>query len=305
MSKIKDYFKNKNNLIIIIFSFVIFISIFLILKGELYYNNINYFKTYIEYYIDKYLGGNISYLFSDYDSSLLFYVENDLQNTLSAIYIYVLTFSNSLFWLLIIAIPILIFNKIHNEFYDELYNKFSINKIVRIGKRKYIFNTIFKRGVSIGLLLLIPRLLYFLLLYLFMPSGVSYTHVLTSIASLTNAFLFLNYSVNPYLLIAIDLLISFLYGFIITELSLFIISLIRNKPLSYLIFIFSICLLSIIFYVLGHPIIISFISVFTYYSMSNYDIFNIKYILVDIGVITIFMCILNILVLNIQVGKNI
>lgn len=138
-----------------------------------------------------------------------------------------------------------------------------------------------------------------------MPSGVSYTHVLTSIASLTNAFLFLNYSVNPYLLIAIDLLISFLYGFIITELSLFIISLIRNKPLSYLIFIFSICLLSIIFYVLGHPIIISFISVFTYYSMSNYDIFNIKCILVDIGVITIFMCILNILVLNIQVGKNI
>lgn len=305
MSKIKDYFKNKNNLIIIIFSFVIFISIFLILKGELYYNNINYFKTYIEYYIDKYLGGNISYLFSDYDNSLLFYVENDLQNTLSAIYVYVLTFSNSLFWVLIILIPILIFNKIHNEFYDELYNKFSINKIVRIGKRKYIFNTIFKKGVSIGLLLLIPRLLYFLLLYLFMPSGVSYTHVLTSIMSLTDAFLFLNYSVNPYLLVGIDLLISFLYGFIITELSLFIISLIRNKPLSYLIFIFTMCLLSIIFYVLGHPIIISFISVFTYYSMSNYDIFNIKYILVDTCIITIFISLLNILILNIQVGKNI
>ena len=87
---IKAKLKEKSSKYIIFSIFLIFILSFLSIKNEFFYNVINYFDYYLSYYISKYLNGNINNLIID--GKILIYIENDVQNIMSSLYLYVLSF---------------------------------------------------------------------------------------------------------------------------------------------------------------------------------------------------------------------
>ena len=119
----KNIFKDKFNLKVILVSFIIFILIFLSIKNELFYNATNYIYNYVNYYIDKYLGGNSKLLINELDNSVLLHIESDTANIISAVFIYVGSFSNILFKLFVVIAPIIIFYKVSRELYCEIYDK--------------------------------------------------------------------------------------------------------------------------------------------------------------------------------------
>ena len=261
----KNIFKDKFNLKVILVSFIIFILIFLSIKNELFYNATNYIYNYVNYYIDKYLGGNSKLLINELDNSVLLHIESDTANIISAVFIYVGSFSNILFKLFVVIAPIIIFYKVSRELYCE---------ITRIGFKKYINSIFLKNCIESGLLLLIPRLLYFLILSIFFPNGVSDTHYLLNTSFAVDTYLYSFYTISPYLLILFDLILCFLYGIFLSLLSILIISFTKNKGLSYLIYIFSIAFISIVLIFLNQVPIVMYLSIFTYFKYVVYDTIN-------------------------------
>lgn len=270
----ENIFKDKFNLKVILVSFIIFILIFLSIKNELFYNATNYIYNYVNYYIDKYLGGNSKLLINELDNSVLLHIESDTANIISAVFIYVGSFSNILFKLFVVIAPIIIFYKVSRELYCEIYKNYSICKITRIGFKKYINSIFLKNCIESGLLLLIPRLLYFLILSIFFPNGVSDTHYLLNTSFAVDTYLYSFYTISPYLLILFDLILCFLYGIFLSLLSILIISFTKNKGLSYLIYIFSIAFISIVLIFLNQVPIVMYLSIFTYFKYVVYDTIN-------------------------------
>ena len=105
--ELKNLIFNKSNLIILILILVIFISMFISIKNEFFYNAINYIHNYLEYYVLKYLDGDASKLIVS--ESPLLYIEGDYVNIFSSIYLYVVSFGTLIFKIFTYIFPILVF----------------------------------------------------------------------------------------------------------------------------------------------------------------------------------------------------
>ncbi len=284
--EIKNELKNKIIIKILSFSAIIFVISFILMKTEFFYHVVNYFPSYLRYYISEYLLGNVSDLIVNND--IMLYIEPGIQNIMSSLYLYVASYGTILCQTLIFSFPIVIFCYIARNLYSEINNNFSICKITRIGLKKYFRNTILKNGIISGLLFTIPRLCYFLLLSLFFPNGISSEHIISEALYLSPDFLYVSYNVNPYLMVFLDLVMAFIYAFSISCLSIIIISTIKNKPLTYLVFIFTFAAISIVPYIAFNVV------PYIYYgSLFLYAAFNLlKFNLYIPLIITIFVCLI-------------
>lgn len=243
----------------------ILILIFLMLKNEFFFNAINYVAKYFDYYKDKYLNGIFNNLYLG--GYLSIYIEGDLQNIISGIYLYGVTFSNVLYPIFMVIVSLIIFSRVSNEYFCELHKKSSSSKIIRIGLDKYVNNTIISNSVYYGLIIMLPKILYFILLLIFFPIGSTLTHYINSATYLeADAFLYQTYLTNPYILIVYDLVLSFIYGVIIYYISLIVVSLSKKQSMSYFVFIFTLAILSIIASKTGQVPIVFWHSFFSYYS---------------------------------------
>lgn len=265
--ELKHKLNNKFTLTVLCASLLTFLTIFFVIKSEFFYSSINYITNYLDYYIAKYLNGNASDLLVD--GKILLYIESDLSNIFSSLYIYVVSFGSIIFKIYSFIIPFVIFYKINSFIHSEIYNKFSISKITRIGMKKYINNTIVVNGIYSGLLLLIPRLIYLLILFIFFPIGISSTHYIDYSSFITPSFLYVGYSFNPFVLILIDLIMAFIYGVILSYISTIIVSFIKNKSLSYIIYLFSLGILSILPMLFKKAPFIFYNSLFNYIDQSK------------------------------------
>ena len=109
---IKAKLKEKSSKYIIFSIILIFILSFLSIKNEFYY--------YLSYYISKYLNGNINNLIID--GKILIYIENDVQNIMSSLYLYVLSFGQSPFKIYSFLVPLLVFFNVNSNMYEDIYN---------------------------------------------------------------------------------------------------------------------------------------------------------------------------------------
>lgn len=265
--ELKHKLNSKFTLAVLCISLFTFLTIFIAIKNEFFYSSINYITDYLDYYITKYLNGNVSDLLID--GKILLYIENDLSNIFSSLYIYVVSFGSIIFKVYSFIIPFVIFYKINSSLHSEVYNKFSIPKITRVGLKKYANNTIIVNGIYSGLLLFIPRLLYLLILFLFFPIGISSTHYIAYSSFITQPFLYVGYGYNPYILILIDLIMTFIYGMILSYISTVIVSFIKNKPLSYVIYLFSLGVLSILPMIFKEAPFVFYDSLFNYFDQTR------------------------------------
>lgn len=302
---LRHKFNNKFTIIVLCISLIIFLSIFVTIKNEFYYSSINYINYYLDYYIANYLKGNVFDLIVD--GRLLLYIENDLANIFSSLYIYVVSFGSNIFNFFSFISPFIIFYKVSSWLHDELYDKASIPKITRVGLKKYINSSIIVNGIYFGLILFIPRFLYLLILSLFFPIGISSTHYISYSSFISQAFLYVGYNCNPFILILVDLLMSFLYGAVITFISTIIVSFIKNKPLSYLIFMFVLGILSLLPTFLRKTPFIFYISLFNYYNYSNETITkaNISIPIIILFIFSILCYFVSKIILRKKVQKNI
>jgi len=259
--QIKNEFKNKNNIIIVTFAFLLLLFVFLTIKNEIYYHSFNYIQNYISYYVREYLNGNSDRLFLN--EVPLIYIEGNLKNIMSALYIYVATFGTTICQAIFYIFPIIIFHNITRKLYSEINNGFCISNLTRLDSKKYYSNIILKNGILSGFILIIPKLLYFLILILFFPAGQS-SHVITETTFLQPGFIYNAYNYSPYLMIGMDFIITFLYGFFISSFSIIIITFTKNKPLSYLLFAFVFSVLSLVQYIFGQIPIIYYYSIYGY-----------------------------------------
>ena len=303
--ELKQELKDKSTIFVFLGIFLMYLVTFIIIKNEFYFNVINYMPTYLQYYVSEYLIGNVNDLINN--NAIYLYIENDLQNIMSAFFIYVATFGVNFCYILSIIVPFIIFAKINRTLFSEINNKYSICKITRIGKKKYYRNLILKNGLISGLILIIPRLIYLLILMLFFPIGVSRTHVLDNylLSFMTPAYSYVGYSYSPYLMIGLDFIVAFIYGFSIASLAIIIISTIKNKPLTYLIFIFALGILSVLPELINHVPYIYYNSIYYYCnSMDGID-FNLYTSLINITIFNTIISFLAKLVYKKGVEKNI
>lgn len=287
---LKNKFKSKFTLIFIGIMFGSFLLIFLSIKNELFYKVINYIPTYVAYYVDKYLNGNINLLFLN--NNILLYVENDVENILSALYIYVVTFSSYIYNFIIIALSILTFRKIYNNYNCEIYKKANVSKILRIGVKKYVNKSIISDSLYYGMLFALPKMIYLIVLLIFFPIGISHNHYIFDASFVSLPFLYSAYNLNAFIVILLDLIMAFFFGIIIYLISLIIASFIKNKPLSYFIFIIVLAILSIIPLLFNGVPFIFYHSIYTYFNyafLSNYDTIN---LFIPIYIIIIFCFVL-------------
>lgn len=302
--EIKQKFCSKFTLLLLVLSFLVFLIAFILIKNEFYYFSINYLTNYLNYYISKYLNGFVNDLIVD--GKVLLYVENDLINIYSALYIYIVSFNTIIFKIFTFIFPILVFYNSNSVIYSELYHKFSIPKITRIGINTYINNTLIVNAIYYGLLTIIPRIIYFLLLSIFFPLGISFTHYIAYSSFISPSFPYIGYISNPYVLILLDLIMAFIYGMIIYFISVLIISLTKNKPLSYLIFLFSISVLSLVPILFKQPPFIFYNSLFNYFShieITTHINFLIPHIILFIFLIILYL--INKIILKKKVEENI
>ena len=303
--ELKYKINNKFFKYLIIISLIFLILIFVSFKNEFFFTTINYMTNYIDYYITKYLNGNIKDLIVD--NKVLIYIESDVANIFSSLYIYVVTFGSKLFKIYTLVMPLLIFHWISSSLHDELYNNFMIPKIVRIGISKYIKNTIFVNSVCSGLIYFIPRLIYLLILFIFFPVGVSNIHFITDSSFITQPFLYVAYNASPVILIIIDLIISFIYGMILSFISIIVTSLIKNKSLSYLIYIFVLGTLSIVPLFFSQTPFIFYNSLFNYFDQLSTmnKTFNVYCPLLIIIIFSLICFIMTLTIFIKKVEKNI
>ncbi len=290
---LKNKIKSKFTILFILMIFLVLLLIFMSIKGEFFYNVIKYIPTYVKYYVNEYLGGSPKYLFS-INNDIILYVESDVKNIFSSLYLYVATFSNIFYFVFVIIAILLIFNKICNNYSCEFYKSACISKITRIGKTKYINKFLLSDSFYYGFILLAPKVLYFVILSLFFPVGYSYTHYISEVSFLDSAYLYNAYSINPFLMVGLDFLMTFLFGIVIYFISLSIVALVKNKPLSYFVFVITNGLFSILPYVLfQHVPFIFYNSIYCFYS---------QILFFDSSVTNVFLPIYIIFILSIVMG---
>lgn len=297
--------KNKQNIFLLILFVLILLVSFLTIKNEFYYASSNYITNYLDYYVQNYLNMQGDKLFVD--GSIFMYVEGDLKYLYSAFYLYVVTYGTTIFKIFMIIFPILLFHKVMSKFYDELYNKFIICKITRMSNKKYINNLIIKNGLCCGLLMVIPKLIFLLILVLFFPVGVSSTHFVSYASFISQAYLYVGFELPPVIMIILDLVLSFLYGVFISIISLIITTLTKTKPISYIIFIFVFIILSIVMVILRQAPIISYMSIYCYANeMMNFTSnINFIYPFVFISVLLIITLVASKIILSGRIKNNI
>ena len=304
--ELKQELKDKSTILIMLGILLMYILTFAIIKNELYFNIINYVPTYLRYYVSEYLMGNASDLINN--NMIYLYIENDLQNVMSAFFTYAATFGVNFCNILTFAIPFVIFVKINKTIFSEVNNKYSICKIIRIDKKKYYRNLILKNGLISGLIIIIPRILYLILLMIFFPTGVSRTHVLdhSYLSFMTQTYSYVGYIYSPYLMIFLDFLVAFIYDFSVSSLSIVISSTIKNKPLSYLIFIFTLGVLFVLPEItFNHVPYLYYNSIYSYgNSLDSFD-FNIYYSLINITIFNTIISFLAKIIYKRGVEKNI
>lgn len=266
---IKAKLKEKSSKYIIFSIFLIFILSFLSIKNEFFYNVINYFDYYLSYYISKYLNGNINNLIID--GKILIYIENDVQNIMSSLYLYVLSFGQSPFKIYSFLVPLLVFFNVNSNMYEDIYNNCCSTKILRMGINSYNKKTIMSEVIYNSLIITLPRILYLIILCIFFYNGISYNHVIVNASYVNEAFLYNAYVYNPLLLIALDFLVSFAYVSILTLISIFVTCFFKNKSICTLVFITTIMVYSLIMYVLSITPLIFYNSIFSYFSLGFCD----------------------------------
>jgi len=271
---LKNKLHSKKFLLIILFSLILYLFIYLLIKNEFFYSCTQYIKKYIDYYISNYLSGNASDLI--FNNELIMYVESDVMNIYSALYLYAISFNNNIFLIFNIFISLYIFHNIVINYHSEIYNRNSILQIHRIGKKKYIKKTILSNCIYNGIICSLPKIIYFLILCIIFPIGESKIHFLGSTSFIDEKFLYVAYSCSPILIIIFDFLLSFLYGFLISYIALMITSTIKNKSLSYILFIFTIAALSIIPTFFVHVPFVLYNSIYNYYNMISLSSFEIN-----------------------------
>ena len=162
---------------------------------------------------------------------------------------------------------------------------------MRMGIKKYQNHTIIVNGIYAGTILIIPKILYFILLNIMFPIGVSGLHFISNASFISPPYLYVGYPYNPFVMISLDLLVTFAYGFIISLISIIIISFVRKKTLSYLVFIFSIAFLSIAAFFLKQAPITSYISLYSILEQMSYFTENVN-LLKPFIIIAIFFIVL-------------
>lgn len=269
LRELKYEFKNKQTLYIC-FGFLLFFGvIYFNIKNELFYLASEYIHNYMDYYVNVYLEGNVNNLI--FNDSILFFVENDIQYVISALYIYVASFGTVLFKILMFIFPIFVFHKINVKFHNEIYNKFSIPKITRIGFKKYVNSTIAINALYIGIIFVFIKIIYFILLHLFFPVGISSNHFIYPSSFINQSFLYIGYDLHPYLLVVLSLFMTFLYSVILSNISLNVIVFVKNKGLSYLTFIGVMLITSIIPAIFNQSTLLSYISIFNYFDTWSHN----------------------------------
>ena len=271
---LKNKLNSRNFLIIILFSLILYFLIYLLIKNEFFYSGTQYIKNYVNYYITNYLSGNASDLL--FNNELIMYVESDVMNIYSSLYLYAITFNNNISIIFNVFISLYIFHNIVLNYHSEIYNQNTILQIHRIGKKKYIKKTILSNCLYNGIICSLPKIIYFVILCIVFPIGESKIHFLGSTSFIDEKFLYVAYSCAPILIIFFDFLLSFLYGFLISYISLIITSFVKNKSLSYILFIFTIGMLSVIPTIFVHVPFILYNSIYNYFNMlslSSFDIF--------------------------------
>ena len=265
--ELKNLIFNKSNLIILILILAIFISMFISIKNEFFYNAINYIHNYLEYYVLKYLDGDASKLIVS--GSPLLYIEGDYVNIFSSIYLYVVSFGTLIFKIFIYIFPILVFYIINRTLHDEFHNNFAISKIVRIGQKKYYNIILFFYFIYTSLILIIPKILYFIGLNIFFPFGVSSLHYINEASFIAQPYLYAEYIYNPIVMLVLDLILSIAYCSILTFISVNVIAFFKNKAISNLMFVFGLCLFSVLAIFIGQAPIVSYISLWSALELSN------------------------------------
>lgn len=263
--KIFNYeFNNKKIRIALIICIFLFLLIFLTFKNEYIYNVINYFPKYLNYYFERYLHSDVSKMLVN--DNIKIYMDYELTNILSSQFLYVFSLGTPLFLLITLGMTIYNFHLIDNMIHNDIYNNFCIPKITRIGRQKYISKTILIRTIIAGLLMTLPKILYYIMLCLFFSNGSSNLFYIDNMLGFNEAFLYNAYSFNTFGMILLDFLLSFFYGVIIANISITISSFSGNKPLKYVVYIFVMAIISVFMIFIKIPPLIYYNSIFLYFS---------------------------------------
>jgi len=99
--------KKKKFKIIILFSLLIYLLLYFLIKNEFFYNATQYTTTYLDYYINTYLSNIADDLI--FDNGIIMYIESDVQNIFSSLFLYVVTFNNKIFLIFSIIMTLYVF----------------------------------------------------------------------------------------------------------------------------------------------------------------------------------------------------
>ena len=278
--------KNKKHYLIILVALLAFILYYLSIKDEIFFYGANYINNYIDYYITNYLNGDASQLL--YNNGVLLYVESEIANIYSALYIYVICMGSTIFKIMSIVLPIIIFHIVFKYIHDCIYKKAAIPRITRIGYKKFIHTNLFKVSMEAGIVMTLPKILFLIILLVLFPTGTSTIHYINNAGFLTDSILYNAYSINPYTLVFLDLLLSFLYGILISFISIIIISKTEKKGLSYIKFIIFFAVSSIVLMALNVPALLYFNSIYNYFSYFSVNIMEVN-VFAPIIILTAFI----------------
>lgn len=263
---LKQLFLEKKTIIYLLIITLMFFLMYYMMRTNYFYEIINYVDDYIRYYTDNYLNGNIGNLIES--DVLSIFVENDVMNIISAPFVYCVLHQSLIFNILLVIIPLIIFYLIQSNLYDEVHNGFMINKILRIGYVTYEKTILISNIIYGGLLMVLPKVIFYIFLSFFLSNGFSNVHFINNLNFIDNLSLSLLINNNQLELVCFDLFITFLYGILVSLISIIVIFLSKKSINSYSSFILSFC---------GSTLIIAFITnivdwfpiqpLFNYYSL--------------------------------------
>ena len=121
----------------------------------------------------------------------------------------------------------------------------------------------FNYCIYTSLILIVPKILYFIMLNIFFPFGISSLHYIGAASFITQPYLYVGYIYNPIIMLFLDIVLSIAYCSIITFISINVIAFFKNKALSNLIFVFILCLFSVVAIFIKQAPIISYISLWS------------------------------------------
>ena len=289
---LKDKLLTKKTFLFLIVSLGVLFIIFFINKNEILYGVNNYTNNhYLKYYIDYYLNGNASNLIIDND--VIMYMENDIMKLLSAPFIYLITECSSIFEIYTIIFPLFLFYVIGNNLFDEVHNGFLRLKILKLGQKRYTSSLIVTTLIYGGLLAVIPKLLYYLLLNIFYSPGFSHTHYLKfSLLNSVAESIYTHY--DAIILCCMDLLISFLFGMIIAIIVILATFLMKKKVNTFLFLIIVFLSQIVLANIIGIPMIFNYFSIYDF--IGNQTVFpsylNIIFNPIILFILLLIICII-------------